>query len=95
MAGDGVTDFVDDFGDRYELVGASSELLSALYNGGGIDDGYADAFAGFAAADREIRGNQGLLLLVGFWGWLRLDYVAPTGSLRWRFLHGLDIGTLR
>lgn len=67
VAGNRVPDFIHDFGDGHELIGALGELLSALDNGSGVDNGDADAFAGFATADREIRGNQRLHVVLGLW----------------------------
>lgn len=53
MAGSGVADFRQDLGDGDELVGAVGELIAALDDGVGVNNGHGYAFGGVAALGED------------------------------------------
>ena len=78
MTGRGVSDLVDDFGYRDELVGGVGEPLSALYDRVGVDHRDGDALGGLAAIHEHPIRRRSEVVLVLVRGLLLLHYVAPT-----------------
>jgi len=71
VAGNGVTDFVHDFRNGYELVGEAVELFAGFDDCVGVHDGDGDGIGGFGGFQHYWN------VVLRWWRWLLLQHVAP------------------